>query len=88
MTTKLIEAFDELDQANDEHAGGPIDSASKVLRSIETEILSRRADTTDALAWKVRRLARAVANDWCPSEAEVIAQSIKRDLSHSDACVR
>jgi len=58
----LIAAFDALDEANGEKIGGPDETASHVLCVLEKSILETHAGTPDALAWKVRRLARYVAN--------------------------
>ncbi|ADJ22475.1 hypothetical protein Hden_0654 [Hyphomicrobium denitrificans ATCC 51888] len=42
-------------------------------------------DTPDALAWKVRRLARAIENNWHASQVRAISESIMRDVESSDA---
>ncbi|MBA2127172.1 hypothetical protein DLM45_13210 [Hyphomicrobium methylovorum] len=83
VTAALITAFDALDEANDERIGGPEAVADDVLRSLEDHILASHADTPDALAWKVRWLARAVANDWSEPDVRTIARSIESDLAMS-----
>lgn len=82
MTAALIASFDALEEAHGERVGAPLDEVTGVLRSLETRILAMRADMPDVLAWKVRRLARAINNDWHASEMAAVAASIMRDVAH------
>ncbi len=81
MAAALIASFDELDEAHGERIGAPDDSISAVVHSLGNHLIAIRSDTPEALAWKVRRLTRAIQNDWHESEIVVIANSIARDLS-------
>ena len=80
MTAALIAAFEELDEANDKRIGGTDDSVTDVLCALETRLLNMRSDVPELLAWKVRRLTRAIENDWRDVEVRVIACSIIRDV--------
>ncbi|HET6388581.1 hypothetical protein [Hyphomicrobium sp.] len=80
MTAALIASFDALEEVHGERIGAPLEEVKDVLRSLKTHLLSARAETPDALAWKVQRLARAVENDWHASEMATVAASIMRDL--------
>ena len=80
MTAALIASFNELEEVHGERIGAPLDEVTDVLRSLEARFLSARAETPDALVWKLRRLARALENDWHPSEMASLADSIMRDV--------
>lgn len=77
----LIAAFDALNEANGERIGGPDEAAGDVQCALEARILTSHADTADTIAWKVRHLARAVANDWSEADVRMIARSIEIDLT-------
>lgn len=81
MTGECITAYDALDEAQGERIGEPIADVRAVLDALEARIIATPADTPDVLAWKVRHLARAVANDWHEAEVRTIARSIQRDLA-------
>lgn len=85
MTVALIASFDALEEADGERIGAPFDEVTAVLRSLEARILAMPADTSGALAWKVRRLARAIENNWRASEVRAITDAITRDVESSDA---
>lgn len=77
MTAALTLAFDELEEAEGERIGATLDEVTALLRSLETRILATPADAPDALAWKVRRLARAIENEWRDAHVIEIVRSIE-----------
>lgn len=80
MMAALIASFEALEEAHGERIGAPMDEVSDVLRSLDSHMLALPADTPDALAWKLRWLARAIENDWHASELSEVAGSIMRDV--------
>jgi len=67
---ELCRAFDRLDDRNGDRPRGPLPGISRKMRRIEGRIMASSCVAPDVVAWKVRRLERAVANEW--SEAEIV----------------
>ncbi len=81
MVVDIFQSFDELDEAHGERVGAPQDAISELVRSLENHLVAMPATSAEALAWKMRRLTRAIENDWRESEVSVIVSSIERDVA-------
>lgn len=75
----LCAAYDRLDRANGDRVGGGFPCVNAALEVVAGRIDATANDDANVLAWKVRRLARAITCDWTLEEIERAARAVTGD---------
>lgn len=77
---KLCAAYDALDRANGERAGGPDSDTSRAQALVGEVITAAETSDPQVAIWRARLLSRAVLNGWVPERLTAIAAAIDRDF--------
>jgi hypothetical protein len=83
----LTGAIDALEDIEAEKVVGG-EGHEEAIRAIESVVLSTVSDDGVGLAWKTRRLVRAIVNEWSPEEIGPICASVLAELRVVAADVR
>ena len=78
---ELTAALDRAEERADGRIGGPSERDHRLASELERRIGDRPADCLGVALWRARRLARAVANNWCDEFAQPLAAALERDLA-------
>ncbi len=77
---ELCAELDALEALTGERPGGATEAEYAAMRSLEDSIGEEPADGPAVLLWRVRRLTRAVINDWRPELLLAVAFAVERDI--------